>query len=67
MTGTSLLLAVLFSAVGAGYFLYGRKQQRGSVLICGIALCLFPYFVSNLFLLVLIGALLMAVPFVLRS
>jgi len=35
-------------------------------LVCGIALILFPYFVSNAILLVVIGALLVAIPCFLR-
>lgn len=35
-------------------------------LVCGLALMLFPYFVSNVMLLVGIGVLLMAIPYFLR-
>ncbi len=59
----SLLWGVLFGSIGMGYFVYGKKQQRGIALLSGIALIAFPYFVSNVFLIVLIGLVLMAVPF----
>jgi hypothetical protein len=36
------------------------------VLFSGIALCIFPYCVSNILLFVLIGAVLMALPFFIR-
>jgi hypothetical protein len=67
MTNTaSLLWSVLFSSVGLGYFVYGKKQGRGIPLLSGVVLMAFPYFVSNAFLMVLIGAVFIALPFVVR-
>lgn len=62
----SLLWSVLFSAVGLGYFLYGKKQTAVVPLVCGVALMIFPYFVSNLWLMLLIGAGLCAAPYFIR-
>jgi hypothetical protein len=36
-------------------------------LVCGLALMVFPYFVSNLILLVGIGAVLVAIPYFFRG
>ena len=44
---TSLLLSILISAVGVGFFIYGRKQQRWPQLVVGIALMGYTYFVSS--------------------
>jgi hypothetical protein len=63
---TSLLLGVLFGSIGMGYLVYGKKQRKGMALFSGIALCVFPYCVSNIFLFVLIGLALMALPFFIR-
>jgi hypothetical protein len=63
---TSLLLGVLFGSIGMGYIVYGKKQHKGMALFSGIALCIFPYCVSNIFLFVLIGLVLMALPFLIR-
>ena len=61
---TSLLLwGVLFGSVGFGFFLYGKKQKAIVPLVCGMALMVFPYFVSNTVLLVVIGVALVAVPY----
>ena len=60
---TSLLLGVLFGSIGMGYIFYGKRQRKGMALVSGIALCIFPYFVSNVFLFVLTGLVLMALPF----
>jgi len=49
-----------------GYFIYGKKQKAVVPLVCGVALMLFPYFVSNALLLVVIGAALTAIPYFMR-
>lgn len=66
VTGSWLLWGMLFGAIGLGFFVYGRKQRRVVPLVCGLALMVFPYFVSNVFMLVIIGIALMAVPHFLR-
>ena len=64
MTDTSSLLwGVLFGSIGLGYFIYGKRQRRAVALITGVLLCVFPYFVSNTVLTVLLGALLIALPY----
>ena len=62
-TAATLLWGVLFGSIGMGYFIYGKRQQRGVALACGVALCAFPYFVSNVLLIILIGVVLMALPY----
>jgi hypothetical protein len=57
---------LLFGSIGLGYFIYGKKQKAVVPLVCGIALMVFPYFVSNAPLLVGIGIVLAAVPCFLR-
>jgi hypothetical protein len=61
-----LLWGLLFGSIGLGYFIYGRKQRAVVPLVCGLALMVFPYFVSNALLLVGIGVLLAAIPYFLR-
>ena len=38
-----------------GFFIYGRKQKAAVPLVCGLSLMIFPYFVSNIFVLLVIG------------
>jgi hypothetical protein len=57
---------LLFGSIGLGFFIYGKKQRAVVPLVCGLALMVFPYFVSNAMLLVGIGVLLMALPYFLR-
>lgn len=64
---TSLLLwSLLFSSVGLGFFLYGKKQQALVPLFSGLALMIYPYFVSSSILMVAIGAALIALPYFFR-
>ena len=63
---TSLFLAVLFGSVGLGFFMYGRKQSAIVPLACGVALMIYPYFISNVILLVVVGVVLMAIPYFIR-
>jgi len=62
-----LLWGVVFSSIGLGFFIYGKRQQRLVALLCGLALMIFPYFVSSAVFMVLIGTVLTAIPFVIKS
>ncbi|MDO8385432.1 MAG: hypothetical protein Q7T13_03410 [Polaromonas sp.] len=66
MSTSSILWGVLFGSLGAGYALYGKKQRALLPFLCGLALMLFPYFVHNTYLLVVVGAALAAAPFIFR-
>ena len=67
MSPSTLLWGLLFGSVGMGFFLFGKKQQAPVPLVCGLALMVFPYFVSNPLLLVVIGLALMVVPYFVRT
>ena len=66
MDSWSLVWSVLFGSIGLGFFIYGKKQGAVVPLICGIALMIFPYFVSNAILAVSIGTVLLAIPYFFR-
>lgn len=61
-----LMWGLLFGSIGLGYFLYGKKQSAIIPLICGLALMIFPYFVSSTLWLVVTGAALIAIPWFVR-
>jgi hypothetical protein len=63
---SSLFWGLLFGSIGLGFLIYGRKQRAVVPLLCGLALMVFPYFVSNSVLLVAIGVALMAIPYFVR-
>jgi predicted membrane protein len=66
MDTSSLLWGLLFGSIGLGFFVYGRRQKAVVPLACGVALMIFPYFVSNTILLVLLGVALIAIPYFVR-
>jgi hypothetical protein len=66
MSTANLLWNVLFSAIGGGYMLYGFKQKLVMPVACGLALGSFGYFVENSWLMVLVGAFLIWLPFKFR-
>ena len=67
MGSTAVLLwGLLFGAIGFGFFLYGKKQKTVVPLITGIALCVVPYFIANVYVLVTVGVILTAIPFFVR-
>ena len=45
--GTQLIVAMFVSLVGFALFVYGKRQNRGPQLVVGIALMVYPYFVSS--------------------
>jgi len=61
-----LLWGLLFGSIGLGYFVYGTRQRAVVPLACGLALIIFPYFVSSTLLLVTLGVILTALPYYFR-
>ena len=67
MGSTAVLLwGLLFGSIGFGFFLYGKKQKAVVPLITGIVLCVVPYFIANVYVLVTVGVILVAIPFFVR-
>jgi hypothetical protein len=62
-----LIWGVVFGSVGLGYFVYGKKQRAVVPLLCGVALMVVPYFVSNSWLLVGLGLAIAAIPYFVRG
>lgn len=58
-----IIWAVLFGAIGMGYFVYGKRQRAAIPFVCGVALFIFPYFMPNVYILVITGCAIMAVPY----
>ena len=66
MNTATLLWGVVFGSIGLGFFVYGKRQRAPVPLLCGLALMVFPYFVSGTWPTVLVGAGLMAIPYFVR-
>ena len=67
MDMTSLMLSLLFGAVGMGFLMYGKSMSALVPIGAGLALMVVPYFISNLIVLSIVGVGLTAVPFVVRA
>lgn len=59
----TLFLGLIFGAIGTGYLVYAKRQYSARFAIAGALLTVFPYFVSNVFATILIGAAIAAAPF----
>jgi hypothetical protein len=66
MNTAQLFLGVIFSSIGLGYFLYGKKQKMTVPFIVGLVLMVFPYFIESNFLLSGTGTMLSIIPYFLR-
>jgi hypothetical protein len=67
MTGTTLLLSLLTGSIGAGYFIYGKKQRKFLPMLSGAGLCIVPYLISSLFILSGVSLVLCLLPFLIRT
>ena len=67
MTGTTLLLSLLTGSIGAGYFIYGKKQRKFLPMLSGAGLCIVPYLISILFILSGVSLVLCLLPFLIRT
>jgi len=61
-----LVWALLFGSIGLGYFTYGRRQSQPVARYIGIALMVFPYFVTGVTAVVIVGILLLTFPFLIK-
>jgi len=67
MMDTSVLIwGMVFGSIGLGFFIYGKKQKAIVPLITGMALFIFPYFITDVYILVLTGTALIALPYFVR-
>lgn len=63
---THLVWAMIFGSFGLGFLVYARKQRAAVPLAVGIALFIFPYFIPNVYMLVVVGLVLVALPYFVR-
>lgn len=59
-----LIFGILAGALGLAYIAYGKRQTRLVPVVSGVILCIYPYFVEGWVWLSLVGAALLAAPFV---
>ncbi len=64
MNIAALLWGAVFSSIGLGYFMYGKSQTRLLLLISGVVLMVYPYFVGGAWQTFLVGLLLSLIPWI---
>jgi hypothetical protein len=67
MDSATLLSGLLFSSIGVGYLIYGKKQRRQAAFFSGIGLIGYTYLLDQPWQIWLIGLTLMAVPWLWKS
>lgn len=67
MDASTLLWGLLFASIGFVYYKFGRKRQRPVAIGCGAALVVFPYFVNDPVLMVVVGGGIMVLPFIFKN
>lgn len=67
MDSSSIMIwSVLFGGIGIGFFLYGKKQGAIVPLCTGLALFVFPYFMTSVAMLLVVGIILVAIPYFIK-
>jgi len=59
-----LFFGIVTSAAGLAYIVYGRRQTKLVPVVSGLLLCAYSYFIEDWLWLLLVGAALLAAPFV---
>jgi len=63
-TKGSIVAMVVFSIIGLGYLTFGKKSQQLLMVVCGIALMGYSYFLSGTVYIILIGIGLSMLPLI---
>ncbi len=66
MNTITIFGAVIFGSIGLGFFVYGKRQKAVIPLFSGLGLMIFPYFISNIYIFVITGFILVALPFFIK-
>ena len=66
MSTSTLLIYIFFGSAALAYIMYGKSQRKAVALLSGIGLAVLPYFGLDIWLMVLLSLLIMALPFLIR-
>lgn len=66
MDGNIIFFSLLFGCIGLGFFSYGKKNNP-YFLVSGLALMVYPYMVASLAMLIIVGLILVGLPFLLTN
>jgi hypothetical protein len=60
------MISLFVSSIGLAYFVYGKKRPNALFLISGIIMSVYPYFVSNYAISIIIALILIFMPFIIK-
>jgi hypothetical protein len=66
MTFAGLMVASFLSLLGVAYLVYARRQGRLIIGLCGVALMVVPFFVTDTILMSVAGGVLVSLPAILK-
>ncbi len=61
-----LFFSIIWGIFGMAYFTYGKKQNQIPLIILGLLLMIFPYFVTDLFTMNILGCVLLLLPLLIK-
>jgi len=61
-----LIISIFLGVIGMGYFVYGKRQKHAPAFFAAIGLFIAPYFTPNVYVLILVGVLLIIMPFLIE-
>ena len=67
MTPGNLLASIIFSSIGLGAWIYGKRTGLWKPMAIGVVLMVYPYFIAETWQMMLIGGALTAALFVFRD
>jgi hypothetical protein len=68
MGNTAVLIwGLIFGSIGAGFAIYGKKTKMIVPLCVGVSLFVVPYFIADVYVLVVVGCVLTAIPYFVRA
>lgn len=61
-----IVVGLVFSGVGFVYFSFGRRQANLHLIVNGLVLMVYPYFVTSVLWSVIVGVAIGVLPFLMR-
>jgi LPXTG-motif cell wall-anchored protein len=58
-----ILWGGIFSLIGLGFFFYGKNKKKDLLFYTGVSLFIYPYFISNVLTMILVGTFLISFPY----
>ena len=65
-SASTMMWGILFGGIGLGFIIYGKKQHAIVPLVTGILLSVYTFFVTSTALIIIIGVVLIAIPYFVR-